>query len=419
MPSLVFETLGQLDLRLSVRHVRSNETSVSEYDDQVMTQNERRLHIGVLVNPVAGMGGAVALKGSDGEDIQRQARERGAQPQAAAKAARALAVLGPLASSVRVTAWAGAMGEESLALAGMMGDVIGYTQPVTTSHDTILAARALRDHGVDLLLFAGGDGTARDMVTAVGHSLPVLGVPAGCKMHSGVYAVNPEAAGRLLYRLAQGEPLLVAERDVRDIDEDAFRAGQVRSRVFGSLRVPVEDRFVQQVKSGGHQDDRLEVMEMAAWVVDTMAPEINYLVGSGETLAEVMSVLGLPNTLLGVDWVCDGKLRASDLCASEILAIEGPVRALLTVIGGQGHLFGRGNQQFTPDVIRRIGPKNVTVMATPDKLRGLCGRPLLVDSGDPALDQLLCGLVPVVTGYEREVLYPVATIAGTDGACPQ
>lgn len=376
-----------------------------------MTQNEQCLHIGVIVNPVAGMGGAVALKGSDGEDIQRQARERGAEPQAVIKAARALAVMKSRVAPVRLTVWAGAMGEESLRLAGLTGEVVGQASAATSPEDTVIAARALRDLGVDLLLFAGGDGTARDMVTAVGHSLPVLGIPAGCKMHSGVYAVNPEAAGRLLERLACGEPLLVAERDVRDIDEDAFRAGQVKSRFFGSLRVPVEDRFVQQVKSGGHLDDRLEVMEMAAWAVETMQPGVNYLVGSGETLGEVMSVLGLSNTLLGVDLVRDGKLLASDLSASDILAIRPPVKALLTVIGGQGHLFGRGNQQFSPAVIRHIGVDNFIVMATPGKLRALCGRPLLVDSGEPALDQMLCGLVAVVTGYDREVLYPVATIA--------
>ena len=368
------------------------------------------LVIGVLVNPYAGIGGSVALKGSDGEATRDEALRRGATQQAPQRMSRALSSLAGL-SNVTLLTWGGLMGEQSCRDAGLAFDVVGESSMPSGSSDTRQAAKDLKAAGAELLLFAGGDGTARDLVDAVGQSLPVLGVPAGCKMHSAVYAVNPEAAASLLRELAEGSLVALQQADVRDIDEEAFRQGVVKARHYGELQVPAEARYLQQVKCGGREVEDLVVTEVAAWVADSMEADTWYLMGSGSTVAVVMEQLGLDNTLLGVDAVYNGELVASDLGAEALLALIGdqPAKAVITVIGGQGHLFGRGNQQFSPSLIRRLGKENIQILATRTKLNTLDGRPLLVDSGDAELDRELCGLWPVTTGYEDQILYRVAT----------
>lgn len=369
------------------------------------------IRVGVLVNPLAGVGGSVALKGSDGVETVAEAFRRGATAQAPARAARALALL---PDDVSLVTWGGAMGADSVALAGREAEVLGQPATPSSADDTGRAAAAMKAAGVDLILFAGGDGTARDLVDAVGESLPVLGIPAGCKMHSAVYALNPEAAGTLLARIASGEPAVLVEADVRDIDEAAFREGVVRARHYGCLRVPGDPALVQQVKCGGAEVEDLQVTEAVAYVAERLEAGVNYLMGSGSTVALLMETLGLDNTLLGVDLVRDGELLQQDLTAADILAVLDrgePVKAVMTFIGGQGHLFGRGNQQFSAEVIRRLGRENIIVLATRIKLATLGGRPLITDSGDAALDQALCGLVRMVVGYDDEVLYRLATEA--------
>lgn len=370
------------------------------------------LVIGVLVNPFAGIGGSVALKGSDGEATRDEALRRGAVAQAPARMARALSSLAGL-SNVSLLTWGGAMGAQSCAEAGLACQVVGESSMPSSPDDTREAARQLQAAGAEMLIFAGGDGTARDLVDAVGLSMPVLGVPAGCKMHSAVYAVNPEAAGSLLAELAQGELVALQQAEVRDIDEQAFREGVVRARHYGELQVPAEARYLQQVKCGGREVEDLVVTEVAAWVADAMEEDTWYLMGSGSTVAVVMEQLGLENTLLGVDAVYNHEVVASDLGAKALRDLIGdePARAVITVIGGQGHLFGRGNQQFSPALIRRLGKENIQILATRTKLNTLEGRPLLVDTGDAELDRELCGLWPVTTGYEDQILYRVATDA--------
>ncbi len=371
------------------------------------------LKIGLIVNPLAGIGGAAGLKGSDGEQTVAEALRRGARPQAAERAARALRELA--GEPVRLLVWQGAMGEDSAAAAGISAEVLGHVSSRSTPADTRQAAAAMLEQGIDLLLFAGGDGTARDICDVVGSRVPVLGIPAGCKMHSAVYAVNPEGAGRLLLQLCRGGLVGVAEAEVRDIDEQAFRQGIVRARHYGVMRVPQDGRFLQQVKCGGQENETLAQLELAAWLVTQLDNDSFWLMGSGSTVAEVMAQLGLPNTLLGVDIIRAGEVVVADVSADQILQTiaDAPARALITVIGGQGHLLGRGNQQFSPAVIRRLGRDNFVVAATRAKLAALGGRPLLVDTGDPDLDRQLCGLMPVVAGYDDTLLMQVSTDASS------
>ena len=373
---------------------------------------DQGLCLGVLVNPYAGLGGSVALKGSDGVQTRDEALRRGAEPQAPARMSRALKALSTV-SNVTVLTWGGDMGENSCRAANVPCTVIGESSMPSNPDDTRAAAAALKAAGAELILFAGGDGTARDLVDAIGLGTPVLGVPAGCKMHSAVYAVNPEAAGSLLAELAGGGLVALESAEVRDIDEAAFREGVVKARHYGELQVPAEARYLQQVKCGGREVEDLVITEVAAWVADSLEDDTWYLMGSGSTVAVVMEQLGLENTLLGVDLVRNGEVVAADLGARQLLEHIGdaPAKAVITVIGGQGHLFGRGNQQFSPALIRRLGKENIQILATRTKLETLEGRPLLVDSGDAELDKQLCGLWPVTTGYEDQILYRVGANA--------
>lgn len=368
--------------------------------------------LGLIVNPLAGLGGSVALKGSDGADTVARALALGAQPRAEQRASRALAPLKGLLKGreFRLLTWGGAMGENAARAAGLEPQVIGYPEhDPTTAEDTEAAARALADAGADLILFAGGDGTARNICAVLGSDCPVLGIPAGVKIHSGVYAITPDAAGEIAAMLIRGDLVTLANGEVRDIDEEAFRAGQVRARYYGELLVPGEHRYLQHVKNGAREDESLVLDEIAADFEERMEAGVRYVMGSGSTVAAIMEHLGLPNTLLGVDLIEEGRLIARDCTAAQLLALtEGyPTRIVITPIGGQGHLIGRGNQQLGPELLRRCGRNAFHVVATKTKLKALAGRPLLLDSGDAGVDLMLAGLIPVHTGYRDRVLYRV------------
>ncbi len=280
-----------------------------------MTQPREPLILAVLVNPFAGIGGAVGRKGSARAATPAEARRRGAAAEAGGRQTPAPNAGGDQAGHLRVLTWGGDMGEHSCQAAGLSAEVVGASPSPSDAEHSRQAARALLAAGAQLLLFAGGHGTARDLVDAVGEAIPVLGVPAGCKMHSAVYAINPEAAGRLLADLVQGGLVALHQAEVRDIDEDAFRRGEVRARHYGELQVPAEGRYLQQVKCGGREVEDLVVTEIAASVIDHLEADTYYLVGSGSTVATVMEQLDLPNTLLGVDIVRNEQLVATDVGA--------------------------------------------------------------------------------------------------------
>ncbi len=375
------------------------------------------LHVGLVVNPLAGLGGSLALKGSDGahvRDVLAQLLPEH-RHRAQERTVRALRILDESARSIRFTCWAGDMGERALQQLDFDTTVLGSVgKGLTAASDTRMAAAQLVTAGVDLILFAGGDGTARDIYDVVGTRCPVLGIPAGVKMHSGVFAVSPEAAGEVVRQLVAGALVEVKAQQVRDIDEDAFRQGVVRSRFYGELLVPSAGQYLQHTKVGGREDPQLAAADIAAWQVQLMEPGHTYLIGPGSTTAAIMQELNLPNTLLGVDVVRDGTLLAVDANEERLLQLlaqcPGLAYILVTAIGGQGHLFGRGNQQFSPAVIRAVGLDNIRIVAAKSKMAGLEGRPLLVDTNDVALDRAMCGLRSITTGYDDQVLYRVSTM---------
>jgi predicted polyphosphate/ATP-dependent NAD kinase len=366
--------------------------------------------IGLIVNPVAGLGGRVGLKGSDGPNIQQQARALGATPEAENRAAQALAALLPFAGRFELLTCSGEMGAAAAHSAGLEAVVIGDITPgQTTPADTRLAARLMREQGVDLLLFAGGDGTARDIYNAVGLGLPVLGIPAGVKIHSAVYAANPASAGELAGLVVQGKAPALRENEVMDLDEEAVRRGVVAPKLSGYLNVPHQPRLVQSLKHPNPAGERA-VLEGIAWhVIDRMAPDRLYILGPGTTTRVIADMLNLPKTLIGVDVLLNKQLLAADVNESRLLALlaDCPANIVVTLIGGQGYVFGRGNQQISPQVIRQVGKENITVISAPAKIYALDGRPLRVDTGDPALDSLLGGYVQIVTGYNHTMVYKI------------
>lgn len=371
--------------------------------------------LGLVINPLAGLGGPLALKGSDGlASLKPDALpEHGALSRAEQRCLRCLEFLADSDAVIEVYGFTGAMAQRVAEQAGLNFQQLGCAedQSLSTPEDSRRAAQAAQQAGVDLLLFVGGDGTARDIFQAVGSALPVLGLPAGVKMHSGVYAVSPEAAAELVLALIDGKLVDIGECEVRDIDEAAFRDGRVSTRYYGQLLVPRLGGFLQRVKDSGREVEELAVAEIADEVIETMEDDCLYIVGPGSTTAGVMQQLELDYTLLGFDLLRAQQLLASDVDAATIAAAleqhRGPVKVLITAIGGQGHILGRGNQQLTPALIRRIGRDNFVVLATKTKLSRLEGRPLLVDSNDPELDKAWTGFIPVITGYRDQILYRV------------
>lgn len=371
-----------------------------------MTQKFR---LGLIINPLAGLGGRAALKGSDG--VAEQALALGAEPLAQQRVKVALQVLWPLRDQLQIVAAPGLMGAALLDKLGFAHEIIGeLSAEQTHAADTERLAEQIQARGVDLLLFAGGDGTARNICNSSRPGQLVLGIPAGVKIHSGVYAVNPRAAGELVALLVKGELVRLGSAEVRDIDEAAFREGQVRTRHYGELSIPEEGRFVQQVKQGGREQETLVLDDIAAGMQEE-GEEVTWVLGPGSTTLGVLEAMGLEGTLLGVDVMRAGQLIGRDVTEQQLWALlqdAEHARILVTAIGGQGHILGRGNQQISPRIVRAVGLDNLLVVATKGKLKTLAGRPFLLDSGDPQLDEELTGLRRVLSGYREEMLYPAS-----------
>ena len=366
--------------------------------------------IGLIVNPVAGIGGRVGLKGSDGAAIQERARELGAVPQAHKRAFEALQIVAEIIQEVEVLTPPGEMGADIVREVGLDPQIVGHiTQGKTTAEDTVAAARAMAERQVDLLAFAGGDGTARDVCRGLGDQVPAIGIPAGVKIHSAVFATNPRAAGNLCAEYLSIRSLKLREAEVIDLDEEAYRQGIISTRLYGYLSVPHHHRWVQNSKAPTPAAEHVQ-MEAIAWdVVDNMQPDWIYVLGPGTTTRAVANRLGFDKTLVGVDVMTSDHMVALDVNEQQILELieSTPARIVITPIGGQGFLFGRGNQPISPQVISKVGRQNIQVICTPGKLHTFNGRPLLVDTGDIKLDAQLAGHISITTGYQERAVYRI------------
>ncbi len=362
--------------------------------------------IGLIVNPIAGMGGSVGLKGTDGEEILREAIRRGAKPVAPKRTLRFLKRLKTLLKNVNLNlqlyTYPHPMGEKEVLKVGFKPIVIGkLASRKTTAKDTMRAAREMEKASVDVIVFAGGDGTACDIYEAIEDRIPVIGIPTGVKMHSGVFASSPEAAADLLIKYLRGEaPLGTVE--VMDLDENLFRKGILAAKLKGYLKSPIDKFLLQSSKSYSQptHDEELNKMGIAKEIIEQMEKNTLYIIGPGTTTKAIADMLKIDKTLLGVDVVLNGKLIAKDVDERKLLELLDKfdkAKIIVTPIGSQGFIFGRGNQQISAKVIRKVGKKNIIVIATHGKL---AKTPFLrVDTGDPKLDEKLRGYWKIVTDY--------------------
>ena len=368
--------------------------------------------MGLIINPWAGIGGQVALKGSDGTHIVKEALKRGAAQTSTLKTSQCLDFLKNDASTTEFKWYCakGDMGSNCLDLSNIEYQLIEH-QPSSPSSaiDTQLIAKELLSLNVDIILFAGGDGTARDLFSVIGQSIQVLGIPAGVKIHSGVYALTPQDAARCLISISNNPIIEISQQEERDINEEAFRNNQVQSKYFGEMITPSAPQFIQAVKMGGVESDELLNEEISDYLIENLEPDHLYFIGSGKTLDCLMQKLNLDNTLLGVDTMINEEVIQQDLTASDILELmaKHPFTILISVIGGQGHIFGRGNHQFNQQVLAKLTSKDLIVVANKRKLIDLNNKPLIIDSLDDTLKLKLNNRIKILTGYDQWVTYPV------------
>ena len=363
--------------------------------------------IGFIVNPIAGLGGSVGLKGTDGE-LYKLALEMGAKSSIASIVKQFLDNIENKKEIKFLTAPA-QMGEDYLHKIGIEYEVIGEIGAETDANDTKRIANSLLERNVSCLVFFGGDGTARDIFDAIRSDLPVIGVPSGVKMFSAVFAINPRAAARILDSLFM-DNIDYEEREILDIDEKSYRNGILESQLYGFLKVPKYMNLIQASKDSSRMSRSNEVIkkEIALRIIEDMKGNVVYFLGPGTTVKAICDELNLPKTLLGVDAVYQNQIIGQDLNELGILGLiqeYDQFCIIVSPIGKQGFIFGRGNKQFTPIILKEVGINNIIVIATRDKLKELTS--LKVDTGEKELDESFERFFRVIIGYKEELIIPL------------
>ncbi len=351
------------------------------------------MKVGFVINPIAGMGGRVGLKGTDG--VYEKAVELGAEPVAQNRAEKALK---EMESGHEWFTAGGIMGENSIkkyfpgdpihVVYGSGYEDIGDTDP----DDTHKAVREFLDCDVELIIFCGGDGTARDVYNEVGTKVPILGIPAGVKMHSGCFGINPESSARLFNDLVDGEAD-IGTVEIMDLDEDRYREGEWEIKLHGEARSIYEPHYIQLGKQSFRsvKEDHVK-HDIASHIIEEMEnfPDHIFVLGPGSTTAEIQKLLEIDHTILGVDIIKNKEVIQLDVAEKDILKSaedSAGIKIVVSMIGNQGFFLGRGNQQISPDVVKKAGLNNIYILATPTKLNKT---PYLrADTGDEELNKML------------------------------
>lgn len=372
-----------------------------------MTEN---LKLGLVVNPFAGIGGRAGLKSSDGIEIQQLAKARGF---VSLVIERTVTALSQIPKNTLVVTAEGEMGETAAKLAGLESVLLYTPSAPSTAQDTVDATKAIANSGVGLILFAGGDGTARDVYYGLAENkeLAVLGIPSGVKMYSGCFGINPVSSGRVAANYLSGSQISFEDREVLDIDEQSVRKGFGATTLQGIVRVPVVRGRTQSRKTASSSTEQDKLLSVAEGFVSKMKQDHLYILGPGGTTRSIAAHLGISKTPLGVDIIQNGRIVAADCDESEIReAIQGNIaHAVLSIIGGQGIILGRGNQQISPSVIRALSEPKIILVATPNKLASINSR-IFIDTGDSELDSDLQGFYKVITGFKDEAMVQAEAI---------
>lgn len=362
--------------------------------------------IGLIINPIAGMGGSVGLKGTDGIIIE-EALKLGAKPITPERVSVLLSNIKNSEKIIFLTA-PGKMGADLLKDKGIKFQIIGVISNITAAEDTKRIAKQMIGENIELLVFCGGDGTARDIYDAIGLEIPVVAIPSGVKMFSSVFALNPRAAAEMIETFIIGTDTL--EKEVLDINEDSFRKGKLESRLYGYLKVPK----VQSLLQGGKQSSKMgktaeeNKRDIARHIIEKMEDDVLYLLGPGTTVKAISDILNVSKALLGIDAIYNKNLVATDINENGILELldkYNTAEIIVSPIGGQGFIFGRGNKQFTPKVLKKIGKENIQVVATEEKMKGLMC--LRVDTGNEEVDEMLRGYTKVIIEYNEELVIEI------------
>ncbi|MHA2288672.1 MAG: ATP-NAD kinase family protein [Promethearchaeota archaeon] len=360
--------------------------------------------IGLIANPIAGMGGSVGLKGTDG-DIYKKAIKMGATSITPERVDKFLMHI----KNPETISWIvapGKMGEDYIKNKGFEYEVVGEIQDDTTAEDTERIARLMVENSVDLIVFCGGDGTARDIFNAIELKIPVVAIPSGVKMFSSVFALSPKAAAQIVDKFIEDQ-IENQEKEILDIDEDAYRENRLVSKLYGYLLVPKVKNLIQSSKDSSKVGRTVEKnkAEIAQQIIENLEKDTLYLLGPGTTVKSITDSLSIEKVLLGVDAIYNNTLVGKDLSESGIINLLDKYRngkIIVSPIGGQGFIFGRGNKQFTPTVLKRVGKSNVIIIGTEDKVKSLTC--LRVDTGAEEIDKLLEGPVKVIIGYKEELI---------------
>jgi len=362
------------------------------------------IKVGFIVNPYAGMGGAVGLKGTDG--CVREAYARGAVPMAPAKAIRFLSSLSK--NDIHFLTAGREMGEHELAKVGIPYDVIyrpdegKKSDPIQTGAiDTINACMEMIQNDTGLIIFCGGDGTARDIFSCTGQLIPILGIPAGVKIYSGVFATTPESGAHLL---SDWNGTSLSDGEVMDVDEEEYRKGILNTSLFGYAKIPSGPVRCQSSKQVSFGDESREVEQIATFITEVMRDDTLYLLGAGTTTKAIADRLHLSKTILGIDAVYQGRVIGTDISEREILTLVEKfdrIKIIVSPIGAQGFILGRGNQQISCSVIRKTGVDSLIVVATEAKLRNT--KTLFIDTGDPSLNNKFGDTIQVICGYRMVI----------------
>ena len=366
--------------------------------------------IGFILNPIAGMGGKIGLKGTDGIEIYELISKLGLEPWSPVRGLRFLEFLKKLDNNLKIVVYSDQMGGNLVKNIGfeMISITKNENNKYTSSMDTKIAVKKMLEMGVDIIIFVGGDGTARDIQDSVGINIPVIGVPAGVKMYSSVFASSPETAAKITINYLNGNIKKTIEAEVLDIDENLFRNGIYRIKLYGFLKIPYDNVYYPGSKIPTSENEELNQIEIAQEIINNLDNNIYYIIGPGSTTKRIIKNLNFETSLLGIDIIKGRKLIGSNLNEYKILEIinKNKSKLIITPIGGQGYIFGKGNLEISANVIKKIGgKKNIIIISTKNKIYKLNQKPFLIDTNDKELDERLSGWYKVIVGFNEYMMY--------------